>query len=125
MISIAPKVAVKPGISYVTTRDFTEVSRQNGTAGQALDYAATLASAQQVIDGTLTHPSVVVKPVPPTEQYTRTYSPEDAGLSALMSNAKDHPGTYGASMVELDGKKRRADYNGDKQFVTAEYLCCS
>ncbi len=118
--TIAPKVAVKPGISYVTTRDFTEVSRQNGTAGQALDYAATLASAQQVIDGTLAHPSVVVKPVPPTEQYTRTYSPSDAGLSALMSNfAKDHPGTYGASMVELDGKKRRADYNGDKQFVTA------
>jgi beta-lactamase class A len=58
--------------------------------------------------------------VPPTEQYTRTYSASDAGLSALLANyAKDHPGTFGISMVELDGKKRRAEYNGDKQFVTA------
>ena len=118
--TIAPKVAAKPGVSYVTTRDFTEVSRQDGSAGRALDYAATLASAQQVIDGKLAHPSVVTKSVPPTEQYTRTYSPSDQGLTAVMTNfAKDHPGTYGATMVELDGKKRRASYNGDNQFVTA------
>ncbi len=118
--TIAPKVAVKPGVSYITTRDFTEISRQNGAAGQALDYNATLASAQQVIDGKLAYPAVTLKPVPPTEQYTRTYSPSDTGLTAVMTNfAKDHPGTYGATMVELDGKKRRASYNGDNQFVTA------
>ena len=58
--------------------------------------------------------------MPPTEQYTRSYSPTDAGLSALLANyAKDHTGTYGISLVELDGKKRRADSDGDKKFVTA------
>ncbi|QHU89863.1 hypothetical protein GWK73_04515 [Candidatus Saccharibacteria bacterium oral taxon 955] len=44
----------------------------------------------------------------------------DTGLSALMANyAKDHSGVFGISMIELDGKKRRADYRGNEQFVTA------
>jgi len=73
-----------------------------------------------VVDGVLARAAVVTKAVPPLEQYTRTYSASDAGLTALMTNyAKDHPGTFGISMVELDGKKRRAEYNGTKQFVTA------
>ncbi|OYX34270.1 hypothetical protein B7Z00_05350 [Candidatus Saccharibacteria bacterium 32-50-10] len=37
----------------------------------------------------------------------------------LANYAKDHPGSYGISLIELDGKKRRASYNGDQQFVTA------
>lgn len=37
----------------------------------------------------------------------------------LANYAKDHPGTFGVSLIELDGKKRRADFQGDKQFVTA------
>ena len=117
---VAPKVTVRPGVSYVTTRDFTEISRTNGASGQALDVQQTLASVDQVMRGELTTATVVTKVVPPTEQYTRTYSPTDAGLSALLENyAKDHKGTFGITLIELDGKKRRASYNGDKQFVTA------
>ena len=64
--------------------------------------------------------SALTVSVPPTEQYTRSYRPTDAGLSALLANyAKDHAGTYGISLVELDGKKRRANSDGDKKFVTA------
>ena len=118
--NIASKVAIAPGVSYVRTLDFTELSRVNGSEGRALDIAATVASVQAVVDGSAQNGSAATKSVPPTEQYTRTYSPSDAGLSALLTNyAKDHSGTFGISMVELDGKKRRADYNGDKQFVTA------
>jgi beta-lactamase class A len=118
--NIASKVAIAPGVSYVRTLDFTELSRVNGSEGRALDIAATVASVQAVVDGSAQNGSAATKSVPPTEQYTRTYSPSDAGLSALLANyAKDHSGTFGISMVELDGKKRRADYNGDKQFVTA------
>lgn len=118
--NIASKVAIAPGVSYVRTLDFTELSRVNGSEGRALDIAATVASVQAVVDGSAQNGSAATKSVPPTERYTRTYSPSDAGLSALLANyAKDHSGTFGISMVELDGKKRRADYNGDKQFVTA------
>lgn len=118
--NVAAKVAVAPGVSYVKTLDFTELSRTNGSSGKAIDIAATVGSLQQVVDGTSATASAVTKIIPPTEQYTRTYSPDDTGLSALMTNyAHDHPGTFGASMVELDGKHRRASFNGDKQFVTA------
>ena len=117
--TIAPKVAIKPGVSMITTRDFTELTRTNGASGRALDLAMTVASLQRAVESDQA-PSVATKTVPPTEQYSRTYSPSDVGLSALMTNyAHDHPGTFGISMIELDGKKRRADHNGDKQFVTA------
>ena len=118
--NVAAKVAVAPGVSYVKTLDFTELSRTNGAPGKALDIAATVSSLQDVVDGASTAAAVATKDVPPTEQYTRTYSPNDQGLSALMANyAHDHPGTFGVSMVELDGQRRRASYNGDNQFVTA------
>ena len=118
--TIAPKVTVKPGISYVTTKDFTEVSRVNGASGQALALAETAASIGQVVRGEATTAEAMTKTVPPTEQYTRTYSATDTGLSALLENyAKDHKGTFGITLIEMDGKKRRANYNGDKQFVTA------
>lgn len=118
--NVAPKVTVKPGVSQITTHDFTETSRQNGENGQALDIPETAGSIESVVRGESSRAMATTKVVPPTEQYTRTYSASDAGLAALMANfAKDNPGTYGISMIELDGKKRRADYNGDKQFVTA------
>ena len=118
--NIGGKVAIKPGTSHVTTLDFTELSRTDAPSGRALDVGATVATLQQVVDGSDSSARAVTKVVSPIVQYTRTYSPSDAGLSALMANyAHDHPGAFGISMIELDGKKRRAEYNGDKQFVTA------
>ena len=118
--NVAAKVAIVPGTSAITTKDFTETSRVNGSAGQAIDIIATITSIQSVIDGKSVSATTLTKVVPPIEQYTRTYSPSDAGLTALVTNyAKDHAGSYGVSMVELDGKKRRTDYNADTQFVTA------
>lgn len=117
---VSPKVAVKPGVSQITTRDFTEISRVNGAPGQALDVPATIQALSDVANVAAPTAHAVIKQLAPVEQYTRTYSDSDAGLSALFANyAKDHPGTYGMSLIELDGKKRRADYQGDKQFVTA------
>ena len=118
--NVAAKVAIKPGVSQITTQDFTEVSRQNGSEGRALDIQATINDVSAVVSGTKPRATAITKVLPPAEQYTRTYSASDAGLTALMTNfAHDHSGTYGVSMIELDGKKRRADYNGGKQFVTA------
>lgn len=118
--TIAPKVAVAPGVTKISTIDFTETSRITGNTGKAIDLPQTIVSLQSVVSGGDTEAETMVKIVPATEQYTRSYSPNDVGISALMTNyAKDHPGTFGVSMVELDGKKRRASYNGDTQFVTA------
>lgn len=118
--NVASKVTIQPGTSLITTQDFTETSRVNGANGRALNVAGTAASIQQVVLGVTKNATASTVIVPPLEKYTRTYSPSDQGISALMANyAKDHPGTYGISMIELEGKKRRADYNGDKQFITA------
>ena len=118
--NIAPKVTVAPGVSRITTQDFTEVSRVNGNPGQALNIPETLQSLADVANGVLDSALAAFIVVPPREEYTRTYSSSDAGLSALLENyAKDHKGTFGISLIELDGKKRRAEYQGDKQFVTA------
>lgn len=118
--NIASKVAIAPGVSYIKTVDFTELSRVNGSEGRAIDIGATTASIQYVVNGEAMAATASTKSVAPSEQYTRTYSSSDAGLTALLTNyAKDHSGTFGVSLIELDGKKRRASYEGDKQFVTA------
>jgi len=117
---VAPKVAVVAGTSRITTIDFTETSRINGNDGRALAQPETVASLQSVIDGQIQQAIAMTKQVPPTEVYTRSYSPTDAGLNALLANyAHDHPGTFGVSFIEMDGKKRRAEFQGDKLFVTA------
>ena len=117
---VASKVTIKPGVSYITTNDFTVVSQTMGDSGRAIDVVETVKSIQSVVNGQSASATVTTKVVPPIEQYTRTYSASDTGLSALMANyAKDHSGVFGISMIELDGKKRRADYRGNEQFVTA------
>lgn len=47
----AVKLAVAPGVSYITTRDFDIVSQTTGSNGQAMNIAATVSSIQQVVDG--------------------------------------------------------------------------
>ena len=117
---VASKVKVDAGTSEITTRDLTVVARKDGATGKALDVEQTINQLQTVVDGEANEAAAVTKDVAPTEKYTRTYSSSDAGLSALMQNfADDHAGTYGVSMIELDGQRRRAEYNGDRQFITA------
>lgn len=117
---IAPKVAIAAGTSKVTTRDFVEVSRQNGATGRALDLDETANQLTQYVQEKSDDATVVTKAIQPKVEYTRSYSATDAGLSALLKHyAEDHSGTYGISLIELSGKRRSANYNGDKQFVTA------
>ena len=65
-------------------------------------------------------PKAVARVVEPRVEFTRTYSSTDVGLSALLKNyADDKPGTYGVSLIELSGKRRRAGFDDTKQFTTA------
>lgn len=117
---IAPKVMIGAGVTQVSTHDFIETSRQTGTSGQTLNNEATLAQVKAYLAGVIDGASAVTALIEPSVVYTRSYSSTDTGLSALMKNfAESHPGTYGISMVEMDGQHRRATYNDTAQFTTA------
>lgn len=108
------------GVSKVATHDFVEVSRQDGQVGRKLDTAKTLDNLKSFLLGKAQNVPVGEAIVQPQIQYTRSYSNTDAGLSALMKNyAESHPGTYGVSLIELDGKRRRAAFNENQKFTTA------
>ena len=118
--TIAPKVAVPAGVSQITTRDFVVVEREDGKPGRALDTAKTLDSVLAYITSQTNEVGAVTRVVPPTIEYTRTYSPTNQGLSALLKNfATDNDGIYGISLVELSGERRRASVNAERQFTTA------
>ncbi len=108
------------GVSKVTTHDFVEVSRVNGQVGRKLDVEKTLEHLKEYLLAKADTVPAGELAVQPTVQYTRSYSNTDAGLSALMKNyAESHPGTYGVSLIELDGKRRRAGFNDSQKFTTA------
>lgn len=118
--TVAPKVTRAAGVSKVATLDFTETSRINGVNGQALDLNKTLASLGGYLSGAADPPAAVTMVVPARTEFTRSYSPTDTGLSALLQQyAESHPGAYGISLVELGGRHRRAAFQDDKVFQTA------
>lgn len=118
--TVAPKVSRAAGVSKVSTLDFTETSRVNGAMGQALDLDKTLSSIDEYLTNASNQPAAVTKVLQPRTEYTRSYSPTDTGLSALLKQyAEAHPGAYGISLIELGGRHRRATYQDDKVFQTA------
>lgn len=118
--NIAPKVAISAGVTKVTTRDFIETERRDGTNGQTLEIDKTLSAIESLLRGERAEAGVVVDLTVPKVEYTRSYSPTDTGFSALLQNfAKDHAGVFGVSFTELSGKHRHASYNESKAFVTA------
>lgn len=116
----AAKVAAVSGTTTVNTYNFVETSRVVGPDGKKLDIVATLNNLHSFIDGDYEQAIVATAPVAPQIAYSRSYSSNDIGLSALMLQyAQSHPGIYGVSMVELSGQNRRATYNDTHAFITA------
>jgi beta-lactamase class A len=117
---LSPKVSVKAGTNKISTVDFTEVSRVNGAPGQTLDNQATIQALNEWIGGAEAKPVAKVKAVAPSNNYTRTYTATDTGMSALIEQfAKDKGGSWGVSYMSLSGNARNASYQGDKSFRTA------
>lgn len=118
--TIGPKVAVAPGTSKVSTYDFVETSRVNGASGATLDIATTLSRIQKALDDGTYKSVAATKSVAPNVSYTRSYSPTDTGLAALLQNfATSHSGSFGIALTELSGSYRHATYQGDTKFITA------
>lgn len=117
---VLPKVAIAASAATVTTKDFDEVSRVGGSEGRTLNAVGTIASVNEFLVGQVSNAVAVTQTVPPPINFIRTYSSTDEGLNALLKNfSTDHTGEFGISYAELSGDKRRASYQGDKQFVTA------
>ncbi len=103
---IAEKVEDKPGVTKVSTTDFTETSRTNGTPGVLIDITKTVASIDPFVNARTGSAKVIVGQVPPTTQFTRKYTPTDAGYRSLIEQfAQDNAGKIGIVLKELSGKK--------------------
>ena len=117
---IAPKVTSDAGVTKITTYDFNETYRVNGTKGQGIDTVATLENIKLAIEKGEGQAEVVTKTIEPTIVYTRGYSQTDSGLTALLQQyATDHAGISSVALVELSGDHRRAVLNGDNVLVSA------
>jgi len=113
---IAAKLIKKPGVSKVSTLDFTETSRVNGANGRGVDVAKTAQSVENYINSKVDKANGATIVVGPTTIYTRNYTPTSVGFSALLAQyAEDNPGTYGLAFTELGGvtHTRSATYNAD------------
>ena len=117
---VAPLVSRQPGVSKVTTHDFVEVARVNGANGAGLDYAGTRAGIAAYLTGQADAAMAKTTVVPPRVEYTRTYSATDTGFSAMLKHTTEgRSGRHAVAVIELSGKRRSANANGDEQFVSA------
>jgi len=119
---IAAKLVVKPGVSKVSTLDFTETSRANGASGRDINVTSTAQSVMDYINSKNNKAIGVTQVVGPTVIYTRSYSPTSVGFRALLTQyAQDNPGTWGLAFDELSGVQvpRHASYNADAKFPAA------
>lgn len=119
---IASKVVKKPGVSKITTLDFTETARVDGVGGTEIDMPKVTASITDYINSKTNQAVAATRPVGPTLVYTRNYTPTSVGYRALLTQfAEDNPGTYGLAITELSGvtHPRSATYNADARFPSA------
>lgn len=119
--NIAAKLIKKPGVSKVSTNDFTETSRVNGADGRGVDLVKTTQSVDDYINNKNQKAVGVTVVVGPTTMYTRTYTATSNGFNALLAQfAQDNPGTYGMAFQELSGSSvlRSGQFN-EKQRMPA------
>lgn len=117
---LGDKLHKPAGVTRVKTMDFAEISRQEGVKGQELDKEKTIAGIVGYLVGESDVAVAVTREINPRIEYTRSYSPTNTGLSALIQNyTVDKPGVYGISLIELSGERRRAEFNETKAFETA------
>ena len=119
---LAAKLIKKPGVSKISTNDFTETSRTNGANGRGLDTAKIGQSVEDYINLKTQKAVGATIVVGPTMVYTRTYTPTSVGFSALLAQyAQDNPGTYSMVFTELGGVEhpRSASYRADEKMAAA------
>ncbi len=120
--NVASKIVKKPGVSKISTTDFTETSRVNGAGGTEVDVDKILAAVETYINDKVQQVTASTRAVGPTMVYTRSYTPTSTGFSALLAQfAQDNPGTYGLAFTELTGVRnlRSANYRMDAKYPSS------
>lgn len=103
---IAGRVETKPGVTRVATTDFQVTSRREGTPGVLINLEETIKTIDEFIGRRGNAATVHTNPVPPTIEYTRTYTPTENGFRALIEQfAADNEGKIGIVYQELGGKR--------------------
>lgn len=120
---IAAKLIKTPGVSKITTLDFTETSRANGANGRDIDLPKIKQSVLDYIVSKNQKAVGVTKVVGPTLSFTRKYTPTSNGFRALLQQfAEDNPSAkWSMAFVELTGvvQARKASYNLNTPMKTA------
>jgi beta-lactamase class A len=118
--NVTPKLTKAPGVTSITTLDFTETVKKVGANGRTLNVNATAVSIASFLRSESERAAAVPAAVAPRVDYTRRYTSTSIGLSALAAHyASDNPGTYGVSFQEIGGQGRSAQYGSENSFVTA------
>lgn len=119
---IGKKVAVKAGVTKITTNDFTETARVNGQPGRELDKEQTALSVENYLNKKANQATAHSKLLPPTIVYTRSYTPTSNGFAALLAHwPQEHAGTWAMSFQEVSGIQpfRGAAYRSDQPMLAA------
>jgi len=117
---ITPLVIIPAGVTTVTTRDFTEVSRNAGKTGRTLDASKTRSSILAVLESEATEAKVTTQVAKPKVVYQRSYTKTSTGIAAMLAHYdQDNPGVFGVSFIEFGGAGRSASYDQDRVFTTA------
>lgn len=104
--TVASEVEKKPGVTKIATRDFAVTSYSNGVTGIEINVEGTIPSINEIIADKTSTVIVALKEVPPTTQYSRSYTPSETGFRALVEQfAADNPGTIGIVFQEESGKR--------------------
>jgi beta-lactamase class A len=108
-----------PGATRITTLDGRETGRAVGAAGKGIDLNGAAeqieAHLRAAKGGTLTLKTVALAP---GTTYDRQYSDTSTGLGVLLKDVTAGK-NYGVAVIELSGKRRSANANGDKVYLAA------
>ena len=115
--------ATPPADEVVTLLDGKEVGRTRSEPGRAMNVetaAARLARAIETADGEAVKVGLPVERIEPGVSYRRTYSQTNNGLGQIIRDWEAATyGDFGVVVREIGGSGRYADWQPDKQFVTA------
>lgn len=109
------------GTTYVTLLDGQEIARQEGAVGRAMNVETAAKKIEVTLLGAEEQPlAIPVESLQPGVSYKRTYSEANSGLQALIQDwERTTYGDFGVVIQEIGGRNRRAEWQADKQFVTA------
>ncbi|HSE29016.1 MAG TPA: serine hydrolase [Candidatus Saccharimonadales bacterium] len=114
--------SIAPGTSTVTLLDGQEVGRSEAASGRSVSTDDAAEQIKVALLGQDQNPTVELNAVevPPKLQYVKTYSKSSEGLLAVIRDWESQAyGDYGVIIRELGGEHRYAEWQPDKQYVTA------